>query len=75
MAMVKSSAQIVNCLQERATHALFKAWLLVVEDWVLSHTHSVPDNLGPATICTMASLTMSPDIYSWLETCGTLETT
>ena len=70
--MVKSSAQMVTRLKERATYASFKDWLSVVEDWVLSHTHTVPDNLGPATVRAMAHLTMSPDIYSWLETSGTL---
>ena len=73
--MVKSLAQIITCLQEQATYTSFKAWLLAVEDWVLSYTHTMPDNLGLATIQTMAHLTMSPNIYSWLEICGTLETT
>ena len=50
MAMVKSSAQMVTRLQEQATYASFKAWLLAVKDWVLSHTHTTPDNLGPVTI-------------------------
>ena len=53
---------------------LFKAWLSAVEDWVSSHTHTMPDNLGPATVRTMACLTMSPDIYSWLETSSALGT-
>ena len=70
--MVKSSAQIVTRLQERATYASFKAWLLVVEDWVSSHTHTTPDNLGPATVRAVARLTMSPDVYLWLETSGAL---
>ena len=48
--MVKSSVQMVTHLQEWATYASFKAWLLAVEDWVLSHTHTMPNNLGPATI-------------------------
>ena len=42
---------MVTHLQEWATYALFKAWLLVVEDWVLSYTHTTPDNLGPVTVC------------------------
>ena len=50
----------------------FKAWLSVVEDWVLSHTHTMPDNLGPVTVHAVAHLTMSPDVYSWLEMSGTL---
>ena len=70
--MVKSLVQMVTSLQEWATYASFKAWLLVVEDWVLFHTHTTPDNLGPTTIYAMAHLTISLDIYSWLETCGTL---
>ena len=74
MAMVKSSVKMVTHLQKQATYASFKAWLLVVEDWVLSYTHTIPDNLGPVTIHTMAHLTISLDIYSWLETCGTLGT-
>ena len=72
--MVKSLAQMVTCLQEQATYAYFKAWLLAVEDWVLSHTHTMPNNLGPATVHAMAHLTMSPDVYSWLETSSTLGT-
>ena len=75
MAMVKSLAQMVNCLQEWATYASFKVWLLLVEDWVLSHTHTTPNNLGLVTVHTVARLTMSPDIYLWLDTCGTLGTT
>ena len=70
--MVKSLIQIVTHLKELATYTSFEAWLLVVEDWVLSYSHTMPYNLGPATIHAMAHLTMSPDIYSWLETCGTL---
>ena len=66
---------MVTHLQERATYASFKAYLLAVEDWVSSHTHTTPDNLGPATIHAMAHLTMSLDIYSWLETSGMLGTT
>ena len=70
--MVKISAQKVSCLQERATYASFKVWLLVVEDWVLSLTHTMPDNLGTATIHAMAYLMMSLDVYSCLETCSML---
>ena len=73
--MVKSSAQMVTRLQERATYASFKAWLLAVKDLVLSHTHTAPDNLGPVAVHAVACLTMSPDIYSWLETSGALGTT
>ena len=65
---------MVTDLQEWATYTSFKAWLLAVEDWVLSHIHTMPDNLGLATICAMAHLTMSPDVYSWLETSGALGT-
>ena len=65
---------MVTCLQEQATYASFKAWLSAVEDGVLSHTHTMPENLGPATIRTVAHLTMSPDVYLWLETSGALET-
>ena len=73
--MVKSSAQMVTHLQERATYASFKAWLSVVEDWVSSQTHTTPENLGPATVHAVARLTMSPDVYSWLEMSGALGTT
>ena len=73
-AMVKSSAQMVTHLQERATYTSFKAWLWAVEDWVLSHTHTTPNNLGLANVRAMAHLMMSPDIYSWLETSGALGT-
>ena len=73
--MVKSSVQIVTRLQEWATYASFKAWLLVVEDWVSSHNHTMPNNLGPVTIRAIARLMMSPDVYSWLETSGALGTT
>ena len=72
--IVKSSAQIVTRLQEQATYTSFKSWLLAVEDWVLSHTYTTPDNLGQATVCAVACLTMSSDIYLWLETNGTLGT-
>ena len=72
--MVKSSAQIVTYLQEWATYASFKAWISVVEDWVLSHTHTMPDNLGPTTVHTVVHLIMSLDIYSLLETCSMLGT-
>ena len=72
MMMVKSSAQMVTHLQKWATYAFFEAWLMVVKDWVLSHTHTTCDNLGPAAIHTVARLTMSPDICSWLEICRVL---
>ena len=39
-----------------------------------SHTHTTLINLGPATVYTVARLTMSPDMYSALETCGILGT-
>ena len=58
---------MVTHLKEQATYASFKAWLLVVEDWLLSNTHTMPDNLGPVTIHTVAHLTMNPDVYSCLE--------
>ena len=73
--MVKSLVQMVTRLQEWATYASFKACLSVVKDWVSSHTHSMYNNLGPVTVCTVAYLMMSPYIYSWLETSGTLGTT
>ena len=72
MVMVKSLVQIVTHLQERTTYASFKAWLLAVEDCVSSHTPTLSDSLGLVTIHTMAYLTISPDIHSWLETYGTL---
>ena len=53
---------------------LSKLGFLAVKDWVLSHTYTMPDNLGPATVCTVAYLTVSPDIYSWLEPSGMLGT-
>ena len=59
---------MVNHLQEWAIYTSFKAWLSAVEDWMLSHTHTMPENLGSVTIHAMAYLTMSPDMYSWLET-------
>ena len=65
---------MVTCLQEWTTYASFKAWLSAVEDWVSSHTYTTPDNLGLAAIHAVACLMMSLDIYSWLETSGTLGT-
>ena len=72
MVMVKSLAQMVTQLQEWATYASFKAWLSVVKDWVSSHTHTTPENLGLVTVCAVAHLTISLGMYSWLETCGVL---
>ena len=46
------------------------AWLF--KDWVSSHTNTMPNNLGPATIHDVTHLTMNLDVYSWLETCGML---
>ena len=66
---------MVTHLQKWATYTSFKAWLSAVEDWVLSYTHTIPDNLGPVTIYTMAHLTMSLEVYSWLETYTMLGTT
>ena len=63
---------MVTYLYEWATYASFKAWLSAVKDWVLSHTHTMPDNLGLATVCAMAHLTISLDVYSWLEISGAL---
>ena len=55
---------MVTHLQEWATYTFFKAWLLVIKDWMSSHTHTTPENLGPATVHAVACLTMSLDIYS-----------
>ena len=65
---------MVNHLLEQATYTLFQAWLLVVEDWVLANTYTLPDNLEPATVCAMAHLTMNPNVYFWLETYSMLGT-
>ena len=70
--MVKSSAQMVTHLLEWATYVSFKAWLSAVEDWVLSYSHTMPENLGSVTVRAVAHLTMSLDVYSWLETCSML---
>ena len=59
---------MVTLLQEWDTYTSFKVWLSAVEDWVSSHTHTMPENLGPATICIVACLTISLDDYSALET-------
>ena len=42
---------------------------------MLSLNHTMLDNLGPVTVCAIAHLTMSPDVYSWLEMYGMLGTT
>ena len=34
----------------------------------------MPENLGQATVRAVACLTMSPDVYSWLEMSGALGT-
>ena len=60
--IVKSLAQMVTQLEEQATYSIFKSWLLAVKAWVLSYTHTKPNNLGPAIVCAMAHLTMSWDI-------------
>ena len=73
--MLKSLVQIETSLQEHATYASFNTWLLVLEDWVSSYTHTMPDNLVPVSLYAMAYLTISLDVYSWLETCGMLGTT
>ena len=72
MAMVNSLAPMVTRLQEQPTYTSFKAWLSVVKDWLSSNTHTTPNNLGSATVCTLSHLTLSPDVYSWLETCSAL---
>ena len=63
---------MVTHLEEWTNHASIKAWLSAVEDWVLSHTHTMPNNLGPATIHPVACLTMSQEVYFWLETSSVL---
>ena len=54
MAMVKSSVQMVTHLQEWATYASLRAWVLAVGDWVFSNTHTMPNILGLATIHAIA---------------------
>ena len=62
-------------LPARAGHLhLIQGLVLVVEGLVSSHTHNMPNNLGPVAVHAMAHLTMSLDIFSWLETCGALGT-
>ena len=87
MVMVKSSVQKVTYLQEQATYASFKAWLLVVEvgccptpilcpiiwDQRLSMSTHESDTVLPVAL-SFKLMIISLDIYSWLETCGTLGT-
>ena len=47
---------------------------MAVEDWVSSLMNTMPNNSVPAIVHAMACLTMSPDVYSALETCNTIET-
>ena len=63
---------MVTCLYEWATFTSLKVWILVVEDWVLSHTHTIPENLGPTAIHAVSHLTIRLDVYSTLKTCSAL---
>ena len=70
--MVKSVGMMVTKLWDTATYAKFKAWLLVVEDWVASHLGTALEAVGPHAVRTVAQLTMMPKLYAILETTGVL---
>ena len=70
--MVKSVSTMVMKLPDTATYPKFKAWLLVVEDWVASHLGAALEALGPHAVQTVARLTMTPELYAILETMGVL---
>ena len=42
-AMVKSSVNLIRKLDGTADYTKLKAWLSLVEDWVNSHMHVMPE--------------------------------
>ena len=73
VAMVKSVGTMVTNLPDTATYAKFKAWLLVLEDWVASHLGTALEALGTHAVRMVARLTMTPELCTILETMGVLE--
>ena len=71
-AMVKLVGMMVTKLPDTATYTKFKVWLLVVEDWVVSHLGTALEVLGPHAVRTVARLTMTPELYAVLEMTGML---
>ena len=70
--MVKFVSTMVTKLPDTATYAKFKAWLSAVEGWVASHLGAALEALGPHAVRTVARLTMTPELYTVLETTGVL---
>ena len=50
VAMVKLVGTMVTKLPDTATYAKFKAWLLAVEDWVVSHLGTALKALRPHAV-------------------------
>ena len=71
-AIVKLVGTMVTKVPDTATYTKFKAWLLAVEDWVLSHLGTALEALGPHAVQTVARLTMMPELYAVLETTSML---
>ena len=70
--MVKSVSTMVTKLPDTTTYTKFKAWLSAVEDWVAGHLGAALEALGPHAVRTVARLTMTPELYTVLETTGVL---
>ena len=63
---------MVTKLTKNATYGALKAWASAVEDWVYSHTHVMPEDLGPMAVQSVARMTLTAELYSALETTGAL---
>ena len=63
-AMCKSASTMTTRLDRTANYGALKAWASAVDDWVFSHTHLMPGDLGPMAVRAIARMTMTPMLYS-----------
>ncbi len=71
-AMIKSAPAMVTKLTKSMNYGALKAWASAVEDWVYSHTHIMPDKLGPMAVQSVARMMLELELYSTLEAKGAL---
>lgn len=65
--MVKSASHMITKLKDGVDYAKFKAWLSALRDWVESHSHLTPDQLGPASLRAIIRISIDPELYDAME--------
>ncbi len=70
--MIKSAPTMVKKLVKSANYDVYKAWSSAVDDWIFTHMQIYPEQLGPSAVCSVAHMTLDPELYAALEGDGAL---